>query len=132
MTQLGSVVDSIVTVYCSELDDLFRQLAHFRIVDERDARCFFLLANLEIGCFLYIGFSVMLLILLTCVSSAMSQQSLDFEKEKDKHNKFLRPEEDSNKNSDKLEDVEDVRQKLSKIPIMFTDVFGFLMVESKT
>lgn len=122
MTQVGSVVDNIVSIYCSEYSETFRQVAYFGIVSERDARCFFLLANLEAGCWMYISFSVMLLLLTMFVSSALAQQKLDF-----KDNKLS-----SSRQSVEMKTTnEEATEKLLEVSIKFTDIFEPIMIKAE-
>ena len=136
--QIGRLSDDFGYQFCP-YDDFFATIAHFNILSERDARCFYILTDLQPGVYLFILFSCMLRVLRNFVVSA----SLQYKKEKEStminfHHHYGRKAQGTNsketideyvESSDEDNmDLKRIREKcLMKHKVQFTDKFSWLL-----
>jgi len=117
--QLGGVSEAMVEAVCGPFEHLFSSLSYFGILEERYAKCFRIEAYVELGSWLLVTSSLLLMLQFHFVSSA-AKQLIDDEK--------------SNSESSKL-DIEEVpsaaegQKAVTSINPRFTDYYSFAVVK---
>jgi len=125
--QIGRVSSDMGKDFCP-YDEFFATVAHFEILSERDARCFFVLTDLQPGVYLFILFSFMLRVLRNFVVSAFSQYSKEIKLE----SKQIKVEYAGSSDENDI-DVKRIREKcLMKHTIQFSDLFSWLLTSIDT
>jgi hypothetical protein len=75
--QLGNVSNFLINEYCGSFESTFKSLAYYGILLPEDAQCFRVNATVESATWLFIGASVLLLVLTHFIRSAAKQQDDD-------------------------------------------------------
>ena len=120
--QIGRLSTDFGNQFCP-YDDFFATIAHFNVLSERDARCFYILTNLQPGVYLFILFSCMLRVLRNFVVSASKQ----YKKEIELQAKQMTEEYVESSDEDGV-NLKRIREKcIKKHTLQFTDKFSWLM-----
>lgn len=122
---LGDVTETMVKDFCKPLDSAFGSLAHFGILSEKDARCFYAFAMLELGCYILIAASPMLSGLTYMILKAEKQQMTNLNDLMDKKKARSIPTKPMSQDAEKT--VHKLYKNIRPIPVQFTDIFKMML-----
>jgi hypothetical protein len=127
--QIGDVSTFLVNDYCGGLSGLFIFLVSNGILDPSDGQCFRSQASIEPASYILIAASIVLIVVTSFVSKATAQRDRE-----DNEPRFSVPSTLSSSSSLTLENGSDVGtppiEKITNIPVLFTDHYRWLLVTS--
>jgi Paraquat-inducible protein A len=127
--QLGPVSEFMINSYCESLGDFFAQMVYFGFLKEEDAQCFSVQSSIEDGTFILAAGTVLLALLNTFVTKAVSQylrEKAQLEKKiEDELSTYEMDEEEQASQEDKATPSRESR--VHPVPVLFTDTFRWLL-----
>ena len=137
MWQMGQLSESMVRAFCKPLGTFFASMAHYDVLSEKHARCFYADASLEGGAYVLVVAALMLSGLTNFVMGAEIQRSQEQNAVSNakifaERNKVKQqyPEE-SNISKWYINAPENLSKQIKLIPFQFTDSFYWLLGGSK-
>jgi uncharacterized membrane protein len=122
--QLGPTSGYLVNEYCSSLSNIINGLVFSGALKQEDAQCFKLRASIDIGCYILIVAAFILIFLNIFISKALFQYETD---------KITRKKLNSTNASFSSEiGIDEVRNKIRSIPVLFSDTFRWYLTSHKT
>ncbi|KAL3919793.1 MAG: hypothetical protein SGILL_003575 [Bacillariaceae sp.] len=127
--QLGPISQFMINSYCESLDGFFGQMVFFGLLKEEDAQCFSVQSSIEEGAFVLAAGAVLLALLNTFVSKAVTQ----YIREKTMLEKQIEEQQDKasldGMEYEKEHSDEDPAKAggIHPVPVLFTDTFRWLL-----
>jgi hypothetical protein len=118
--QLGPTSNYIVNGYCGRLQPVFAMLVFYGLIEEEDAQCFSLKAELEPAIVILVVAAVLLFLLSLFVAKAANQRTRDDEDS-------LNSKDFARKSAESFEVDE---MNIKPVPVLFTDTFRWLLSSS--
>ena len=133
MWQIGDVSQEILSPICHPFDSLYASFAHFEILSEENARCFYAEAQMDIGAYILLLSSVMLGWLSNFIMEAEKQRSneisvSDEQKSYDVEEEDIMDDLDIHSACEDSEGTETKMEKIPPLPAKFTDKFGWFLI----
>eukprot|EP00934_Nitzschia_sp_Nitz4_P006159 Nitzschia sp. Nitz4//scaffold358_size24170//3784//11028//NITZ4_008429-RA/size24170-augustus-gene-0.44-mRNA-1//1//CDS//3329548996//6149//frame0 len=127
--QLGPVSQYMINAYCGNLEEMFAQAVYYGVLSEEDAQCFSVQSSIEKGSFWLAGGAVVLALVNSFVSKAVTQ----FFRDQESHaiGNFSDGESDGGFTAASGEDQftadAGFSARIRPAPVMFTDTFRWLL-----
>ena len=140
MWQIGDVSENLVESLCDQFESTFATFAHFGIIEEQNARCFYTNATMEVGAYLLVAASITLSWLSNFILEAEKQQStimpncpmIDTSERAANDFKSTNMDDAINDADIAKLEYEGIRKKIRPLPTQFTDRFRWFLTNSQS